>query len=204
MARTASAEVSPSRVVSRRVLVKVRRDAMTETPRVVWAHEVPILQVIYGEGEVREVDAATMDEGYVAKPSADLLPFNKTQDKIVPPSLASRVGWVFTGDPEAEYNRLIDAYGRHVDVPQPNVEYVYGRFAQGKFRDVLGAPRLEDCPPEQLRDLILSFGYTLPVETHESDDAERRTAREAWAKFRALDVPALVKLAEDVGVEIGR
>lgn len=191
------------RPLSRRILVTVKRDSMTDTPRVVWAHEVPILQTIFGEGEVREADGASLDEGYSKKPSADMLPFNKTQDAILPPSRTLRLGWVFVGNVEAEYARLVNAYGRHVDKPMPNVEDVYGRLSSGKFREIIGRPQLTDCPDDQLRDLILNYGYTLPLETHDSDDSERKAAREAWAKFRALDHDALVALAEQVGVEIG-
>lgn len=203
MAKAQSADDQMVRPLSKRVLVTVRRDAMTNSARVVWAHEVPILQVIFGEGEVQYVDPAVLDEGYSKKPSADLMPYNKQQDAILPPSQTSRIGWVFIGNAEAEYNRLGDAYGRHVEVPQPNVEYVYGRLSSGKFREIIGKPRLDDCPDDQLRDLILSYGYSLPLEVHDSDDSERKAARAAWKAFRELDHAALVKLAEQVGVEVG-
>lgn len=202
MSRQARSSVA-EKPLSRRVLVNVRRDQTTATPRVVWAHEVPILQVIFGDGNVVEVDPKTMDEGYTGKPDANLLPFNKQQDALQPPSRTQRLGWVFVGNAEAEYGRLVEAYGRHIEKPEPNVEVVYGRFAAGRFADIVSGATLEDCPADQLRDMILNWGYQLPLETFESTTDERDKARKAWAEFRTMDVPALVKLAESIGVTIG-
>jgi hypothetical protein len=42
------------------------------------------------------IDAEVADEGYVAKLSPDLLPWNKTQDKVRPPSETLGLGFVFT------------------------------------------------------------------------------------------------------------
>lgn len=190
-------------LLSRRVMVTIRRDQTTSTPRVVWQHEVPILQDIFGEDEVREVDPASLDEGYSAKPSADLLPFNKVQDGIPRPSVANRLGWVFTGDAAAEYERLVTAYGRHHEIPVSFCEHVYGRFSAGRFRELVGKPTLKDLPADQLRDLVLSWGHHLPVATTDSSAEDQKAAAKAWTEFRALDVPALVKLAQGLGVTLG-
>ena len=60
------------------------------------------------------------------------------------------------------------AYGRHVDVNQPNVESVYGRFSSGAFSRVIGKPALDDLPADQLRDLVLNWGHSLPIATTDS------------------------------------
>jgi hypothetical protein len=151
---------------------------------------------------VREVEPETLNDGYKAKASADVMPFNKKQDHIKPPSENLRIGWVFIGDARSEYERLCAGYGRHVEVNQPNCEHIYGRFNAGKFRQVLGAPTLDDLPDDQIRDLILSYGHSLPLVTHESSDGERVASEKAWAEFRGMNHAALVKLAEEVGVEI--
>lgn len=192
-----------NKLLSRRVLVTIRRGQTTDTPRVVWAHEVPVLQVIHGEDEVKEADPKSMDEGYTPTPSANTLHFNKAQDRIAPPSSSAGLGWVFTGNAEAEFERMVAAYGRHVDVNQPNVEYVYGRFATGKFSQVVGKPELEDLPDSQLRDMVLNWGYALPVATKDSTREEFDAAAKAWRDFNALDHAALVSLAERTGVQIG-
>ena len=189
--------------LSRRVLVTIRRDQTTVTPRVVWLHEIPILQVIFGEDEVREADASAMDEGYRAKASADMLPHNKRQDPILPPSQTNGLGYVFIGNAEAEYQRLVAAYGKHIEKPEPNVETVYGRLSSGRFRSIIGRPALDDLPDAQLRDLILSHGHPMPIATKESTAAEQAEYAKAWADFRKLSHDALVTLAEQTGVEIG-
>ena len=198
--RAADAEI---KILSRRVAVEIRRDQTTSTPRVVWQHEVPILQLIHGEDEVREISAEQMDEGYSPKPSADLLPFNKQQDRLPKPSEANHLGWVFTGSPEGEYERLKGAYGRHIEINQPNVEHVYGRFSSGAFFRVIGQPTLEDLPADQLRDLCLNWGHSLPIATSDSSVEDQRAAAKAWAEFRAAKPAALIAIARDLGVTLG-
>lgn len=201
-ARSEAADAA-DKTLSRRVLVTIRRDQTTETPRVVWQHEIPILQLIWGKDEVKEQDPKLLDEGYTTKVSADMLPHNKRQDVLLPPSVTSGIGHVFIGHPQAEFDRLVAAYGKHTEINQPNVEFVYGRFSTGQFAQMLGRPALADLPDTQLRDLILGYGFALPVATKDSTPAEQREASEAWTKFRALDTASLVKLAAEVGVEIG-
>ena len=87
---------------------------------------------------------------------------------------------------------------------EPWVEAIYGRYASGAFSRLVGSPRLSDLPDQQLRQVIKAYGYSLPIVTYESSDAERAAAKKAHAEFEALSGAALVKLAEDIGVEIGR
>lgn len=157
MARTAASESVVPKVLSRRVLVNIKRDQTTATPRVVWQHELPILEAIYGEGNIPLVDAETMDEGYTDKPSRELLIYNKAQDKIPRPSEASGLDFVFIGSPAVEYERLVGAYGMHPEVRMSWVENVYGRFQSGRFSAVIGKPSLEDLPEAQLRQLVTDF-----------------------------------------------
>ena len=91
MAKTAASESIAPKVLSRRVLVNIRRDQTTATPRVVWQHELPILEAIYGEGNVPIIEPDTLDEGYTDKPARELLIYNKEQDKIPRPSEASGI-----------------------------------------------------------------------------------------------------------------
>lgn len=196
-------DATDAKVLSRRVLVNIRRDQTTETPRVVWAHEVPILQLLFGDDEVRMVDPKTMDEGYSPTIPADMRPFNKTEDRRLPPSVTAGIGWVFTGDPQAEYERLAQAYGRHREVPVSNVEHIFGRFATGVFSRMLGRPTLADLPDSQLRDLILAYGYEMPLPSADASSEDRDAAARRWTAFRNLPRADLLKLADDVGVELG-
>lgn len=155
--RKLRAPQSAPRLLSRRVLVTIRRDQTATTPRVIWQHELPILEEMFGEGNVAVVEPTTLDEGYNPRTSRELLIYNKEQDKILPPSETANIGFVFTGDPQAEFQRLVAAYGMHVEDRVSNAEKVYGRFQDGKFAAVLGTASLEDLPPAQLRQLITDY-----------------------------------------------
>lgn len=189
--------------VSRRVLVLIRREQTDATPRVVWRHEVPILEAIHGEGLVAELDRTMLDEGFTAKVSPDMLVHNKRQDATRRPSESVGLDYAFIGNPEAEYERLGVVYGKHPDVNQTWVENIFGRFKAGLFERTLGTAKLADLPPAQLRDLILAWGYALPIATKDSTPAERAVAADACATFHGLEHDQLVKLAEEVGVELG-
>ena len=191
---------STENLVSRRVLVNIVRDQTTATPRVVWAHEVPILEAIFTQA--KQVPAETLDEGFVEKPSNDLMPFNKTTEKNRRPSESLGLGFAFLGDPEAEYERLKAAYGREPDKGGYYVEEVYGRFSTGVFERVLGRPTVEDLPELQLREQIMQHGFSIPNPTYEASDAERKQAQEQWAKWQALTRDELLKLSAEYGVEV--
>lgn len=201
MARPKSA--NESEILSRRVLVLVSRDQTTKTPRVVWAHELPILEAMFGEGAAVEIDPTTMDDGYTDKVAPSTLIYNKQQDPQRKPSEAAGIGYVFIGSQRAEYDRMVACYSTN-EKGVPWVESIYGRFAAGRFAQLVGSPTLADLPDQQLRQVIKAYGYSLPVVTFESNDIERAQAKKAYAEFEALTGPALVKLAEQIGVEIGR
>lgn len=162
-------DIAPKQL-SRRVLVLIKRDQTTATPRPVWQHELPLLEAIYGEGNAVIIDPDVLDEGYSAKPAQELLIYNKTQDRVPPPSEAAGLDFVFIGSPAIEYERLAAAYGRHPEVNQPWVENVYGRFQEGKFSAVIGSPSLEDLPKVQLRGLVRDFLGSDEVAKLKDDD----------------------------------
>ena len=186
---------------SRRVLVNIKRDSQTATPRVVWAHEIPILEIVWGEGRVDVVDVEDIDEGFRPKAAPDMLVHNKHQDDFRKPSESLCIGWAFTGDAKAEYDRLSEVYGNIPETRTPYVEAAYGRFNAGTFARVIGTPTLEDLPEGQLRHMLLENGYSLPIVDYESSDAERKAGLDAIRKFNTADKAALLKLAEDLGVE---
>lgn len=203
MARNPAPHSTTEKLLSRRVPVNIRRDMTAAIPKIVWQHELPILQAMFGE--VEDVDPAKLDEGYSPTQRPDMMPYNKTQDRIVRPSESLGVGHVFIGNAQAEYDRLAACYGRpskEEDGKQPWVEKIYGRFQEGRFERMLGAPELSDLPESQLRSLVVAYGYA--PEPHKDAAPDEKNA--AWAKRRALmdaDRAQLVKIAEEVGVEIG-
>lgn len=201
MSRPAFTGPKATKKLSRRVLVLVRRDVMTVTPRVIWQHEFPILEAIFDEGQIEIVDPKKMDEGYAKKVSPDLLPFNKQQDHILPPSETASLGFVFIGDPQGEYERLAQVYGRHKEIAVPNVEHVYGRFQSGAFREIVGSPEVDDLPEQQLRDLARAHGY-IPIVSEKSSDADKKAASDRMLELATMPHEGLVKLATDLGVEL--
>lgn len=200
MAKDRNPQATSEKVLSRRILVNIKRDITDVTPRVIWQHELPILQELFND--VREVDPATLDEGYSAKPSQDMLIYNKTMESAQRPSVSLGIGYVFIGNAQSEYDRLTAAYGKHPEENIHLVDKIYGRFQVGNFARLMGQPDLSDLPEAQLRGLVLNYGYA--PEPHK--DAGPEEKNDAWAKRKALATLGhadLVKLAEEVGVEIG-
>jgi hypothetical protein len=175
------------KILSVRTLVVIKRDVTEVTPRAVWAHEIPILEAIHGEGNVVVQDPTVADEGYAVKPAPDLAIFNKTQDKIRKPSETLSLGFVFFGDHRAEFDRLCNLYDRHPDENKPFAEYVYGRFAMAATSTACwAAPTIDDLPDEQLRTLVRDYGF-IPNIPDKATDAEVQDAR---AKQKQLLSPS--------------
>jgi hypothetical protein len=169
MARSKSAD--SDKTLSRRVLVTIERDMTTKTSRVVWQHEIPILEQVFGEGTVEEVDPSTLDEGYSAKPDRSMIvhqPKGGTQDPIPRPSASACIGYVFVGNPEAEFARLKNVYGTKEDEetgrPVSVVEGAYGRFREGMFSKVLGKPEPQDMPDAQIIEVLHGYGQPVPAD----------------------------------------
>jgi len=199
---TALRKLAPEKQLSRRVYVNITRDMTQTISKVVWQHELPLLEIIHGvdrEGEdddevgegmsaasgLKLVDPAKLDEGYKDKVSVELLPYNKKQDRIPRPSEAHRIGWVFVGSPRLEYQRLAGVYDKHPEVNVSNAEYIYGRFREGRFTAALGKPEFSDLPEAQLASLALDYGATV----------------EQLAETSGRD--ALTKLCRELGVQLG-
>lgn len=187
------------RMISRRVavLVKHASDNNTAVPTVVWQHEVPILESIHGEGKVQEIPNDKLNEHFKARASADLLIHNKSQDPFIPPSDSLGVGFAFTGSHEAEYQRLAMVYGKHPEINQALVEHIYGRFASGRFEEVVGQAEFADMPAAQLRQLIRGHGY-VPTTDRESSDDDVADARAKLKKLSDATHEQLVDLASQI------
>lgn len=188
--------------LSRRILVEISHptDMTTKVPKVIWHHELAILEEVHGGGNVKMLDPGTMNDGYKARISPDLLVYNKRQDQIQRPSDVASIGFVFFGDAETEYARLCSAYGRHVDVNSPVAEVVYGRFQDGRFERFLGLAEFSDMPDAQLRQLVTSHGY-LPQLGMDPTPEERKAAGDAYAKLANMPRAELLKLTEELAAE---
>lgn len=188
--------------LSTRVLVEIARDMTSTIPQVVWQHEIPILEAIFGEGKVKPVDPTTLDEGYSAKTARAQLVYNQTQDQIKPPSQTQGIGYVFIGDPGLEYQRLEAAYGKHADKDVTVVEYVYGRLQDRRFSEAVSGAALEDLPPAQLIEIIKQHGYLPPEPSFSASDETKERSVNARKALEAAKPEELVKIAEEFGVEI--
>jgi hypothetical protein len=177
MPRQSAVRKEEQKHFSHRMLVLVKRDMTNHTPKVIWAHELPLLEEIHGEGNIEVTDASVLDDGYSEKISPALLVHNKKQDPVPRPSETHGLGYLFIGAREMEYQRLTEIYGRCADENMPVVEKVYGRFRAGDFARLTPVPELSDLPVGQLRGLLLEHG----IEPQEGDD--------------------LVALAKDAGIE---
>lgn len=199
---TRSASAASQGALSRRILVTIDRDMTCKTTKVIWQHEKLLYELVHGEGKVREVDHASLDEGYVSKPSPDLLPYNKKQDQISKPSDAVGLGFVFIGDPAQEYARLSEVFGRMVNENVLVVETAYGRFSEGKLERLLGKPTLNDLPPDQLRQVLDQYGAAPPAPLPTMTEAEKKEANDARRKFVAASKDELLAMCDASGVEI--
>lgn len=188
--------------LSRRIAVLVNRDPMLKTPTVIWQHEKAILEAMFGDGNVTDIDPSTMDDGYSATVRPDMLVHNKTQDVIQRPSDSAGLGFVFIGDPGVEYDRLAAAYGRMPDENRTFVEHIYGRSQDKKFANLVGQPELADLPLAQLRGLVLDYGYA-PIPHKDASAEEKSDAYKRRKELADLPLAGLVKIAEDLGVQVG-
>lgn len=193
---------SASKTLSRRVLVLIKRGITSSVSRVVWQHEVPVLEVMHGEGNVTQPDPQTMDEGFRARPTNDMLvhkPAGFKQEDFQRPSVVAGIGFVFHGDPRAEYERLAALYGKKADKDELIIENIYGRFQDGKFESMVGGASVSDFPEAQLRSILREHG-AVPDTTKDSTQAEKVEVGLARAAFAKLTREELVTMVEDLAV----
>lgn len=197
--KPAAATYRNDKILSRRILVEISHgvDVLSKISKIVWAHEYPILEEVHGEGNVKRLDPSSMDDGYTDKVSPANLAHNKVQDLVRRPSEVAGLGFAFYGDARTEYERLVQAFGMHVEVKMPVVEKVYGRFSTGTFERALGLAEFDDMPDAQLRAIVTEYGY-LPQLRHDSTKEERREAGDAYAKLNTMPREELLKLTEEL------
>lgn len=102
--------------------LRIRRDANTVTPIEVPEHEVPILQSIYGEESIHNIDGKRIDE--VGLASADVVADVER-------------------DPSTEFDRLAARYGGNDD--GLIVEQIYGKKAARGLEARITAIAAEDA-----------------------------------------------------------
>lgn len=121
------------------ILVIVRRGITDSTPVLVYPWEVPILEIVHGEGNVEEAGGAEterwLERTGVHQPRDTVIEMHGGGEQV-------RESYDPTVDIAAEYGRMGEKYGMHSEVAVANVEYVYGQFKTGQFE----AAVLENIP----------------------------------------------------------
>lgn len=137
--------------MSKRVLVTIDRGMTDKTSKVVWEHEIPVLQAVHGS-EVKQVSLEDVED---LKGTAIVLAGttqvvdpkdprfrDQAKEKVALVDIIKRnlsIGSQFSGNVDEEFERLVGLYGTHPEYGLPFVEYVYGRPEQGRLKDAIGA-----------------------------------------------------------------
>lgn len=127
------------------ILVNVRRGLTDNTATLVYPWEVPILEIVHGEGNV--VQDETKESARWLKITEVNIPKDTILETVQGDKLKPAMAFDPSVDIQAEYMRMVGKYGMHAEVRMPNVEYVYGQFKTGQFE----AAVLENLP-EELRE----------------------------------------------------
>lgn len=102
---------------STRVLVIVDRNMTDKTSKLIWSHEIPLLEELHG-CSVITVDPAKLD----AMPMDHYGIGEEFKCRSI----------------DDEYHRLINVYGMHPKIEMSVVERVYGQLVEGRFESVIG------------------------------------------------------------------
>lgn len=159
-----------------KVFMLIQRGLTDKTPVCVWPWEQPILEEIHGGNAV----AVTIDEMCDLKTPVKVkeIKLRHSTEKI--PGLRQQLEAMVKinpeanplDDPEAEYARLENCYGRHLQVNLPNVTKVYGSI--GNFRRAM-----RDYANGRVPDFLDVAG---PIEV----PGEKKTADMTDAEIRAV------------------
>ncbi len=151
--------------MSKRVLVIVDRTMTDKTSKLIWEHEIPILEEIHNCSVIK-VDPNTLDK----------MPMDHYG-----------IGEEFRcTSVEDEFFRLANVYGQHEKIEMPVVEKVYGRVEEGRFERVLG----KDCIAKDEFDLRPTS--EMLVESVELGMWNPEIKREMWS-YEAIMKAAKIK-----------
>lgn len=133
-----------------RILAHVKRDMTEHTPVIIFIHEFPILQVIHGPAGVELVKNPERVLAQSTESVAEQVKLNFKAEERTPsgPEFDAAVdehrkeliaAMIAPGDiePDQEWARLVERYGKHADIDISNVEYVYGRAKSRGWKDAL-------------------------------------------------------------------
>lgn len=158
---------------TRRVLVTVKRGPTDDTPYICFRHELPLLEEVFGEGNVVEVTDTDPDGRRLLRTAL------KAKGPVVHQESEDADGEVTTtpkhydpaDDPREEYNRLSQVYGMHREVNMSVVEKVYGQFREGRFTAAVMGGVVSGASPKKLtaEDLASMKGPEIQAKLAELD-----------------------------------
>lgn len=166
--------------MSKRVLALVTRAGggrlTDKTPVTIWEHEIPILEVVHGEGCVQVLDISelvgpdntvtvlagtnqvvTKEEREGLHPGLKGATFEERPlDEVMTKNL--NLDKIFEGDPRDEFERLGMKYGMNMEIPISNCQFVYGRFDEGRFTEACGVKEYHTMSVTNLRKMLDKLG----------------------------------------------
>lgn len=161
--------------MSERVWARVQRagqgsNMTDQTPVVIWTHEIAILNEIHGEDSVTVIDDVSELVDASVRASVDRDGTKVNRSVLIERRVKELgLGQQFDTDPAEEYSRLAMVYGMHDEVKMPVVQYVYGRFEEGRFTKALGVEALEDLSIQDLRSRASKMGLEFSPKDKKSD-----------------------------------
>lgn len=170
--------------MSRRVFAQVRRGPMDNTAICVYPWELPILELIHGQGveEVTLEQMAAIKEGVVKVERQKLKKLKNLRARYAPDLMGQLELMVYVDpeedpakDPAAEYNRLVDKYGADKEFPVPVIERIFGQFGSGAFTAKVQEFADDTAPmPQVLKQMIADAAAEAEAEEEEQLPAPRR------------------------------
>lgn len=140
--------------MSKRVLVVVDRSMTDKTPKIIWEHEIKLLEEIHG-CEITPVDVTKLDK----------MPMDHFG-----------IGETFKcASIQQEYDRLAVVYGMHEKVEMSVVEKVYGTPDEGRFARAVGGDACIAIDEWDLKDTAAML-----VESVEMTLWEPKIKKEQW------------------------
>ena len=136
--------------------VKIHKGALTVIPKVIYEHEMKMLEVLYGVGAVvcyerKEYYSPPKQTYYV---EGDVIVYDLEEI-----------------DYENEYARLFTTYGKHPTIDLPLVEHCYGDQEEGKLEKLNNEKYADESMPVDKDDLVVKGSLSANT-TEVSEDEE--------------------------------
>lgn len=141
---------------AKRCDVKIHKGALTVVPKVIYEHEIKMLEILYGVGAIVIYER----KEYFAPPNKS---YYEEGDVIRYP--------VKEVDYDNEYTRLFTTYGKHPTIDLPLVEHCYGDQDEGKLEKINNEKYANEVV--LLDEDVLVVEDSVPVDSEEVSKEEK-------------------------------